>query len=500
MPCFLAIVALAMSTLERNISLERARILTETGRFSEAETLCSQLLSRNKNDLPVLLLTGVIAFKRADYDDAASIYRRCLTFRPNDPFIHYDLGRVLALQGKYDGALASYDKALQLKPDFIQVIADKADVFQRRGDRDSALALLQPCFVAGTETEGMLVVLLRLAGSDKETLPPLIERSEAHLARPPLDSVSRMQLLRELGRVYDRMGQYKQAFDAFAAAHKLSPMPFNPQAFKDTIESVMAMFNRDNLRMLMRASNQSQTPIFIACMPRSGSTLVEQILHAHPEMAGVGENSWLDDTVNDLQTLIESFQPYPACIADLKRSNLDQLSQQYLDLLKSKAPSAIRVANKNLRNYAHLGMVQLLFPKARVIHIKRNRIDNCLGCYMAALTANSFPWVSNMTHMGTVWREYERIMEHWHRELDIPILDVVYEELVENTETQIRRMIDFCGVEWNDQCLRYWEVDRTVMTLSYDQVRKPIFKTAVQRYKKYEEFLGPLKAALDGQV
>ena len=273
-------------------------------------------------------------------------------------------------------------------------------------------------------------------------------------------------------------------------------MPFHPGEYVEQVDQLIGMFSAENLAVLPRAKNKSELPVFIACMPRSGSTLVEQILHAHPKAVGIGEHDDLHNLVGNLQERIESFQTYPACIADLRQPHLDQFSESYLTLCRKLGKGATRVVNKHLINYRHLGMVEMLFPGARVIHIRRNRIDNGLACYMAALSPAQFPWIADQRHVGLVWREYERLMTHWREVLKTPILEVCYEELVEDTEGQIRRIIDFCGLEWDDRCLRYYEVDRKVMTLSSDQVRKPIFKTAVMRYKRYEEFLGPLKESL----
>jgi hypothetical protein len=277
-------------------------------------------------------------------------------------------------------------------------------------------------------------------------------------------------------------------------------MKFEPQPHVEKNDRIISTLSAQNLAVLPRAANRSELPVFIACMPRSGSTLVEQIIHAHPQAFGAGEIDHIRALVDTLQEQIVSFQPYPACIADLKQNQLDQFSEAYLQDLRKLGPGAQRVVNKNLLNYRHLGMISMLFPGARVIHIKRNRIDKCLACLMAALDPAQFEWIADPRHTGLVWREYERLMAHWREVLDIPMLEVSYEELVEHTEREIRRIIEFCGLPWDDQCLRYWEADRKVLTLSYDQVRKPIFKTAVMRYKRYEQFLGPLIEALGEEV
>jgi hypothetical protein len=145
-------------------------------------------------------------------------------------------------------------------------------------------------------------------------------------------------------------------------------------------------------------------------------------------------------------------------------------------------------------------MIALLFPRARVIHCKRDPMDNCFSIYMAAMNPEAHPWATDLANLGLAYRQYERLMAHWKEVLDLEILDVQYEAIVADPDTWIRRIIDFCGLPWDDRCLRYYEAGRDVMTLSYDQVRRPIYKSAVQRYKKYEAHLGPLTEALKGDT
>jgi len=147
-------------------------------------------------------------------------------------------------------------------------------------------------------------------------------------------------------------------------------------------------------------------------------------------------------------------------------------------------------------NYLHLGMIAALFPQARVIHLRRDRIDNGLACFITSLLPALIPWATDLRHIGFVWRQYERLMAHWRATLDLNILELRYEDLVDYSEAQIRRIIGFCGLEWDDRGLRFWEAERVVLTPSYDQVRQPIFRSARGRWRTYEPFLGPLQEAL----
>ena len=485
-----------MDSLRLNIAIERAYQAHAAGRAGEARLLGEEVLKVQRDNLQALHLLAIIAFDVAQYDEAAAFVRRCLAVRPRDASFNYRLGRVFAAQGKYDEAIVQFDKAERLMPGAVEAIAAKADVFERRGDRAGALAILQPMIDAGSTDEGIAVIRVRILESEGR-LQEAVDLANGLLCRPPGDMQCRRLLLRQIGRVHDRLGNYREAFEAFSRAGADASIVFDPDEYAARIDDLIATFSRDNLRRLPRASNTSEIPVFIACMPRSGSTLVEQIIHAHPQAFGAGELNHISALVTNLAQRIESFQPYPSCLADFSKAKLDKEATAYLSVLKRLAPTALRVTNKDVTNYLHLGVIALLFPKARIVHICRDRLDNGFACFMAALSSQMFPWVANLEHIGHAWRQYERLMDHWRTVLDLPILEVSYEDLVDDTEVQIRRIIDFCGLEWNDRCLRYWEVDRNVMTLSYDQVRRPIFKTAVKRYERYKEFLGPLNSSLN---
>jgi tetratricopeptide (TPR) repeat protein len=479
------------------MALEKAHRAVQAGNLLLAEVLCKRVLDENRSDLEAIRLMGIMGYMRGDFEASARHLKRCIALQPRNPVFYFDLARSRTNQGRFDEAVTLYDKALRLNPAYHQALASKVDVLERAGKRDAARAILEPYITRGDETEGMAVVHMRLLEQDGR-IDEAIALARRHLDRNGIDPASRLMLLRQLGRLLDRVGDYKGAFDTFTLANNTETHTFDPAEYTAITDRMIETFSAENLRRVPRASIKSEVPVFIACMPRSGSTLIEQIIYAHPRAFGVGELDTVNRTILHLQEHIGSFQRYPACIADLTVDHLDRLAGIYLDEVRRISRGAVRVANKHLLNYRHLGMISLLFPAARVIHIRRDTLDNCMGVYMAALSQRQFPWISDLRHMGLAWRQYERLMDHWREVLDLPLLEVSYEALVDDPDAWIRRIIDFCGLPWDDRCLRYWEARRNVLTLSYDQVNKPIFKTAVKRWENYEPFLGPLKEGLAG--
>ena len=228
-------------------------------------------------------------------------------------------------------------------------------------------------------------------------------------------------------------------------------------------------------------------------MPRSGTTLTEQILASHPLVHGAGELLRMDEIRISLHGL--TGENWPQCVNRLNRKTLDKLAQEHLDWLGRLASGKARVTDKMPHNFVLLGLIDLLFPEARVIHCQRDPMDNCLSMYFQGFNANHV-YANNLEHLGAYYRQYERVMAHWRTVLRIPMMDMRYETMVAEPEQSARKLIEFCGLEWDDRCLRFYESGRAVSTPSYDQVRQPIYKKSVARWKRYEKYLEPLKRSL----
>jgi hypothetical protein len=230
-------------------------------------------------------------------------------------------------------------------------------------------------------------------------------------------------------------------------------------------------------------------------MPRSGTTLVEQILSSHPAVYGAGELKDIGELANSLPGMIGTNKPFPQNIALLTRVHLDRLATTYLDRLRELSPDALRVTDKML-GFIYLGLIELILPGARVIHCVRDPQDTCLSAYFQDFS-ESHPYAYDLHNLGVYYSGYRRIMNNWKNVLiNVRMMEVSYEELVRNQEAVSRRMIDFCDLPWDDRCLQFHENRRYVATASYDQVRQPMYRSSVGRWKNYERHLNKLKAAL----
>jgi hypothetical protein len=234
-------------------------------------------------------------------------------------------------------------------------------------------------------------------------------------------------------------------------------------------------------------------------MPRSGTTLVEQILSSHPDVYGAGEISTFPKIIKNLTEYLGKGTAYPQNLNKLTTNILDQLAGTYLDEVEKLNSTALRVTDKTLVNFLYLGLISLMFPNSRIIHCKRDPRDTCLSIYFQNFDESHY-YATRLQNLGIYYRLYERIMQHWKSLVKLPIYEVQYEELVNNQETISRELIEFADLEWNESVLKFYETKRSVVTASYDQVRQKIYKKSQERWKNYQQYIDPLLKGLQFSV
>jgi hypothetical protein len=295
----------------------------------------------------------------------------------------------------------------------------------------------------------------------------------------------------------DRAGRYDEAFAMALRANASHQGPqYNPSWHSHYTDVMIRYFSRSRILSMPKATIRSDKPVFIVGMPRSGTSLVEQILASHPAVHGAGELDFIHRVfLGTLDMLHTDVSEYPACLDNLTESQVDGMAHIYLGPLLAFNPAAKRITDKMPLNFLHLGLIAALFPEARIIHCTRDPMDTCLSCFLTHFN-RGHEFKHNLTHLGHFYRQYERLMAHWKSVIDLPILDVCYEQVIANPEAQSHRMVEFLGLPWDDRCLNFHDNQRAVVTASLLQVRKPIYDTSVRRWKRYEPHLAALKAAL----
>ena len=486
-----------MKRFNRDVERTQAQNAFVKGDLRTAEEMCLRLLKQDKKDFRSQLLLGQVYRAQGRCDEAGLCYQKCLKQRPRDASVYFLLGALSFTQGKMKEAIAKLDRAIKLKPNYEAALVEKGYVYERLNQYDAARDIIAQLLDRGFDSPALTHLRCKAALHDKqyqeavELAAPLIEDERTN-------PTTRRQLAFIRGRALDKLGHEREAMEAWRLANSLLRNPFDPLVYSESINELLAGFRASNMNTLARATNESELPVFIAGMPRSGTTLVEQIIDAHPQAVGVGELDDIDKLCQSLPELLGTTEGYPSCLHSMTATKAERIASPYLRKLKSLSQRrAERVVNKSLENYKNLGLIALLFPKARVVYCRRDPMDTCLSIYMNTFLPDAHPYASDLRHIGHVFRESERLMAHWLDVLELPILEVRYEELVADQATHSRRIIEFCGLNWEEKCLRFHESKRPVMTLSYHQVSQPIYQSAVKRWERYREFLGPLQEILE---
>lgn len=418
-------------------------------------------------------------------------YQQARRLQPDDLAAAAGVANAYRYQGQLDQALAVIREVRNRHPQEESVQAGEADILERQGERQAAYAICRGLLDRGSRDPLALEVLLRLC-RDFDCCNDTAAAAEAVLAGANLSPVDRERLHFGLGALYDRVEKHTDAFAHYQAGNEVFDIPFDPEGFRRRIDDLIHAFAPERLPQLARAgSGSGQAAVFIVGMPRSGTSLTEQILASHSAVAGAGELN----TLNDIAAELTEHHGYPEGIDRLETGTLSRAAARYLDILREGREGYRLVTDKMPHNFLNLGLIALLLPGARIIHCVRDPRDTCLSIYF-----QKFGWLhpygTRLEWLGGYYREYARLMRHWQAALDLPILTVEYEDLVADQAGMTRRMLDFLGLEWEDACLDFHESKRTVATASYDQVRQKIYHRSRARWRNYAPQLAPLIAAL----
>jgi tetratricopeptide (TPR) repeat protein len=446
-------------------------------------------LARAHNDL------GVTLQEQGQLDKATACYEEAIRLQPDYAMAHYNLGNLQRDRVSLDTALSSYRKARALRPDFEDAIAGEAGILMLQGDTEGALSCIQPLVDRGSRNvfvAAQFAELSRKAGNTDQALD-LIQRL-LHAPDRPASEEARLHF--SAGDLYAQRKDFDQAFVHYLQANKLKYKPQAAARELQYLRTCHSVFTGERLRTLPRASTNSERPVFIVGMPRSGTSLVEQVLASHPAVFGAGELIHINRIANNLHITLHSQQHFPQCIDQLTEAAANELAAGYLQHLEALSPNAMRVTDKMPHNFLNLGLIELLFPGARVIHCRRNPMDNCLSCFTHDLSG-SHAYSYDLAMLGEYYRAYQQLMQHWQQVLTIPLLQLDYEALVTNQEAVTRQLLAFCELEWDMRCLHFYESSRVTATASYDQVRQPLYQGAIGKWRDYENHLRPLNQALD---
>jgi tetratricopeptide (TPR) repeat protein len=429
-------------------------------------------------------------------DEALTALHKAVELNAGRPEAWHALGSIYRFKNDLDQAMSCFQKACDLKPGYGDAIQGQLDILGLRGDFESAFGLISPVIEAGSDHIGIALCFASLSKrfDCKEAALELLQRAEK---KQGLQKAERMQLHFALGKLNDSIGNYDDAFRHYQQGNALKDTDFIAAEHTAFFDSLIATFSPERMPYLPRSTVETNVPVFIVGMPRSGTTLVEQIIASHPQAYGAGELTQITDLSANLPGRLHTDTPYPNCMPLITRDIVDQSAHSYLEQLPEAARGALRVTDKLPHNFLHLGLIELLFPRARIIHCQRDPRDNCLSIYFCDFYSEH-NYAYDLSSIGQYYLEYQRLMHHWKTSLSLPIYTIQYEDLVADQENISRGLLEFCGLDWDSRCLVFHRNKRVVRTASYEQVRNPMYNRSAGRWLHYKKYLTPLFEALAG--
>ncbi len=401
------------------------------------------------------------------------------------------LANIYEHENRLDEAVEICKAIIEIDPNMDSALGTLARCLRTEGKYDEALAILKPMVDAEpTSKTALAIAPIYLATKRFEECKTMFEQvlDQEHLPNPVKSS-----LTFGLAQCYQGTKDYDAAFRAFKRGNEYYPKGFKREHRLTLYQQIRAAFTPEILKDGPRAQIDGSKCIFILGMPRSGTSLTEQILDAHPRVFGAGELPEVPFVLADVCQQMNG--PAPVASRDATEEVLTKGGQRYLDHINNLAPDADFVIDKLPHNFEMIGFIQRILPGATIINCKRNPIDNCISCYFTQLSA-WHSYSNDLSHLGWAYGQYQKLMDYWKTACGIDILDVQYEDVVADTEAQARRMLDAIGLEWDPQCLRFYETERRVTTASVDQVRQPIYTSSVARWKRFGDHVTPLIESL----
>jgi tetratricopeptide (TPR) repeat protein len=503
-------------------------VLRSLGKLGEAEAAYRQALVLKPDYPHACYNLGSILKDTNKLEEAVAAYRDAIRARPDLAEAHTNLGIVLRAQGKVDEAVDAHREAIRIKPDYAKAYTNLGNALHDQGKLDNAVAAsrqaiaLDPNLADAHNNLGLALMALGHLSEASAALEQAIRLAprtvkyrrnlgeikpfaagDAHLAE--MEQLARdgallsaddwVELHFGLGKAYEDQGRHADAFLQWlhGTALKRRQIAYDEAATLGVLDRAEALFTSELNSTWQNVGEPSSVPVFIVGMPRSGSTLVEQILASHPQVCGGGELTYFGKAV---KMTFGGSASFPELVSGMTDKDVRALGARYLAEITPLAPTATHITDKMPSNFVLAGLIHLALPNAPIIHTIRDPVDTCLSCF-SKLFARGQDYTYDLAELGRYYCRYLALMAHWRRVLPAGrILDVRYEDVVCDLEGQARRIIAHCGLDWDPRCLAFHQTQRPVRTASATQVRQPIYGSSVGRWRAYAPFIGPLLAEL----
>jgi tetratricopeptide (TPR) repeat protein len=521
----------AFSLSPERKALAQAAEWISDGKYDEAEKICRRVLQKAPNNVDAMRLlaqlatrlqrtadaerylrktieiapdfTGAIAdlgslLEEDDrYEEAIACFEKAIELEPDNPIFYDRLGYILAPAAQTYAAIDAHRKAIELNPNFAASWLGLGHTLKTVGQQNEAIEAYRKCISLRPDygvTYWSLANLKTYRFSDED-----IAEMESRISSDKVTGESEINFHFSLAKAYEDRKDYANAWHHYKEGNSKRRMqetydPVDTEVFNDRIITV---FNRELLEGNTGLGNPDPSPIFIVGLPRSGSTLIEQILASHSSVEGTSELPYMFRVSKSLNRNRANGINFPEAVGELGEKHLKAMGQDYIDSCRMhRTEGRPHFIDKNPNNFTNIGFIHMVLPNAKIIDARRHPMDACFSCYRQ-LFAKGQPFTYDLTDIGEYYLQYQRMMDHWHDVLPGRVLTVQYEEVVSDFENQVRRLLDYCELPWEDSCLRYYDTDRPIRTASSEQVRQPIYTESLHRWRNYEQYLDELKTTLE---
>ena len=480
--------------------VEAARLLAgiaaKNKRFRDAEVFLRQVL-KNAPDYVRAWVDLVNVQRELDkLDDAVESAKQVLRLTPDNAESHMVYASAIGMTGMHEEAIESYQKAIEMAPDKAGAICGMAHHQKTIGQQDQAISSYRRAIEVKpdhAEAYWSLANLKTFRFEDDE-----VAAMESLLENPELPDDARAQVHNALGLEMEGRKDYDQAFDHFEKCNEARrPLEFyDPVETEGTNDRLIDMFNAEFLEKNAGVPNSTVTPILVVGLPRSGSTLIEQILASHSQVDGTHELGDLSRAIQSVRKEKTRRSRFPEALANLDVDEWKKIGEEYLQRTETFRSGAPYFVDKNPNNFIYAGIMKLALPNTKIINARRHPLDSCLGSFKQ-LFASGQPFTYDITELSEYYLQYQRLMDYWHELLPGFVLDVQYESVVADLDTEVRRILDFCELPFEEACLKFHETERAVKTASSEQVRKPIYSSSVNLWRNYEPHLDEMVHILE---
>jgi tetratricopeptide (TPR) repeat protein len=473
------------------------------GQLALADRDLTTLAKLSPNHAETYRLRGQIRTHQGRFPEAERSLLAAYRSAPKDINILIAIAQLRYRQGRFDTMIDILEEALKVKPDHAPAIGLMANARRRQGQPKLALKLLEriPKSPAAAITAAW-------AHHDLGEWERVIEVINPVVNGPDPGPVNRSQANQVRGLALERLGRYDAAMASYIAAKSAVPIRYDFERYMEWLQAVPEVYSEANWPSLARSTNTSDVPVFIAGMPRSGTTLLEAIVSSHPQVADAGELDVTRRLVEEtMKPVLTDSWPHIAP-ASFNTEHLDRWASRYLEIATTYGPTSTRILDKHLYNWVYVGLLAQMFPNARFIHIQRDPLDIGISCF-ERISASAVPWSADLVHLGRVIRQYQTMMSHWKRLMPTRIHTVEYEQLVRNQEEETRKILNFLELPWDPAVLRHHEKpsdksknreNAPPPTLGTEQASKPVYDSSIGRGARFGAALDPLRKAIAGEV